>query len=594
MNWKPTILIALLLAMLAAACGHDDGNATLRLQSEGFGHGAKMVAESNTTLWTAADTLWVNGNAYGISVDASGYANVSVPTAATYNAVFPAAIVAGNASVHLPAVYHYRTDAQGRQLLDVPMVASSDGEALFFYHITGALTVKYINNRSNDVTLDWVSVTSDNYAICGNRALTFGDTTQAPLASANAADKKVTIYFDQQETVLAAGDTLTVMLPVAPVGSDNHFTIEVSCHIAGDRYTISNTQQTGHPLNRNSLGYAYMRLDGTTGGLSLFQYTGSGTDITMHINNAYDFYLMVDAINNGWTWSDIIYSTFKYSIGADIDMSGYAPIEPISGYTGSTFNGDNHTISNLTITSTSEYCALFDVVTSTITNLTLSNVRLYSNGSGSTRYISPLIGKLSSTTLNNCTTSVAHVSSTSANIIYGGIAATTGTNTTISQCSTSTHCTIDNATKITYGGIIGNAQNDITCNNCSTTNALHFEATNDIIVGGAIGNGKIRTITLTSIICVDSIYAESTTGTIYEGGLSGWMNKNNSMLTARTCTIKGILSAYSINPIYIGKVYGYGKFSYQYNYSSWNYDASQLTIPPASGSIISGDPTGTY
>lgn len=590
-------LVATLAALVATACRHDSGEMTLTLHSETLGDHGKMAVDDRTTLWSDGDTLWVNGRRYGISVGGNGQVQTMVPAADRYDAIFPASVVTGAGTVCLPAEYHYATDGNGRQRLDMPMAASSEGANLMFYHITAAVVVKYVNHRSSAVEVDRITVTSDSCALCGNRSIAFGDTTQTARLSGNAAERSVTMLFDRQQTLLAAGDTLAVMIPVAPVDS-NHFTVEVSSHIEGNRYTVSNTQQTAHPLLRNKLGYAYMIEDNSSAEY-LFETANSLEGATMMIiNSAKDMLLMQQAINGRWSkeGDDYNYSKYSYKLGCDIDMQGIT-IAPISGMLGPRFEGYNHTISNLTISSSGAICALFDTIKTTeIVNLKLDIVTLISNGATTPRYISPLIGRLSNATaVSNCTTSVAAVNTTEAAIIYGGIAATNSTVANINNCTASTVCTIDNATAITFGGLVGKAAGDsVKCNTCSINNNIHLESSGIINAGGAIGDAGNKNIKLTAITCNESIEAGNSSNPIYIGGLTGWLNKSSGSFIVNNCTITGNLSASTLGsgPMYIGKLYGYGNYRYKYNISS--YDASQLTIPANGGTIISGDPTGSY
>ena len=591
-------LVATLATLVATACRHDSGEVTLTLHSETLGDHGKMAVDDRTTLWSDGDTLWVNGTRYGISVGGNGQVQTMVAAADRYNAIFPASVVTSAGTVCLPAEYHYATDGNGRQRLDMPMAASSEGANLMFYHITAAVIVKYVNHRSSAVEVDRITVTSDRYALCGNRSIAFGDTTQTALASGNPAERSVTMLFDRQQTLLAAGDTLAVMLPMAPVGSDNHFTVEVSSHIEGNRYTVSNTQQTARPLLRNKLGYAYM-VEENSSAKCLFEILDPNEEIkTLIINSAKDLLLMQQAINGRWSKEGDAhnYSEYSYKLGCDIDMQGIT-IAPISGMQGSFFIGDTHKISNLTISSSGAICALFDTIKTTeIVNLKLDNVTLISNGNATPRYISPLIGRLSSATaVTNCTTSVATVNSTAAAVVYGGIAAINSVAATINYCSASTNCTINNATAITFGGLVGDAGNNITCTSCSTNNNVHLVSTGKLYAGGAIGNGKSRDLSLNGTSCLINMVTHNASGNHHVGGMVGNLSSDNSgqLKVVDNSSVGGRITTTTsgTGPIYVGTIYGRGRSASVYG--GWSY-TSNLTIPANGGTIISGDPTGRY
>lgn len=593
-------LVATLAALVATACRHDSGEVTLTLHSETLGDHGKMAIDDRTTLWSDGDTLWVNGTRYGISVGGNGQVQTMVAEADRYDAIFPASVVTGAGTVCLPAEYHYATDGNGRQRLDMPMAASSEGANLMFYHITAAVIVKYVNHRSSAVEVDRITVTSDRYALCGNRSIAFGDTTQTARLSGVAAERSVTMLFDRQQTLLAAGDTLAVMIPVAPVGSDNHFTVEVSSHIEGNRYTVSNTQQREHPLLRNKLGYAYM-VEENSSAKCLFETTETHEGVAMlKINSAKDLLLMQQAINGRWSKEGDAYnySEYSYILECDIDMQGIT-IAPISGMLGPRFVGDNHKISNLTISSSGAICALFETIYRTeVSSVRLDNVTLISNGNATPRYISPLIGRLSNATdVTSCATSVVAVNSTAAAVVYGGIAATNSVAASINNCSASTNCTINNATAITFGGLVGDAGNNITCTSCSTNNNVHLESKGNLYAGGAIGNGKSSNLSLNGTSCTNNITTRNKSSKHYVGGMVGNLstNTNNTLNVLSNSSVSGVIavSTTGTGQIYVGTIYGHGKSS-GYSDTTWSYDASHLTIPDSNSTIISGDPTGSY
>lgn len=596
MKFHRFLLLALLpITAMFAACNHDEGETMLELHAERFG-GQKMTVQDNMGAWSNGDSVWINGQNYRISIDNNGHAVVSVPTAPSYNAVFPASIKRDGNKVCLPAEYHYTTEG-GRQVLNLPMVASSDGSnGLFFNHLTGALIVKFSNDRSESVVVDRITVHCA-HPLCGTFEIS--DTTLSP---SGATDTSITMYFDRQEVLLANHNTIAVMLPIVPVNSAQ-FTVKVSCHVNGDRYSDSTRQANQHDFERNRLGYAFMKVDNSIiTPLALFSNQGNGPTRVMNIYNASDFLLMHKAINNGWTYGGYSYAGFSYVIHSDIDLSGII-LTPISNFTGLKFDGGGNTISHLSIrNNSSENCALFESITGTtkISNIKLSEVTLESSGTTTTRRISPLVGRFaSSVNISNCTTHVSNVIVSSTNdIFFGGIAAITETNVTFINCKTSIQCSLYANNRIYYGGIVGQAEKNDTCQSCISSNNISLETnSSNIFAGGAIGHGKTNSrLLFNSTNCIDSINAHTNSGKIHLGGLVGYLYKDNSGLLVNTCTISGLLSTSSngTNPIYVGTIYGYGSLKNRYLFNTWSYIISSLEYPDTEGIIISGDPTGNY
>ena len=582
-----TLCVALLVAVTLVACRRDDGEATLTLTDESF-DGGKMSVAGVAATWTQGDEVWVNGSVYTIGVGNNGQASTTVVSAATYNALFPASVAVNSSTVRLPKDYQYATDGQGRQMLDLPMMASSDGTTLFFRHITAALVVSVANHRSETLTLDRVTVRSNSYAISGERSIDFADYGQSPIVAATADDKEVNIYFDRQGVVLNSGDSICVMLPVAPVGADNQFTVEVSTHREGYRYLATRTQENGHSFARNALGYAFMKVEGSLSGMELFDRG--------RINTASEFLLMKEAIESGWV-NGTAYSQKSFFINKDIDMSGYE-ISPITGFSGQNFNGQDHTISNLTINSTGVCCALFDTIKSgtTISNITLANVTLNSNGAASERKISPLIGHLSSSnTIDNCHINgieIAINGNPPGNIYFGGITATTGTVTTISNCSFNGNVSISSNSALYYGGLIGavvldniNEMNISSCSVCN--NEIILNAYAAINAGGLAGETKKYRNTIMDCSCQINMSISNSTGRIRAGGYIGYLGASSGLLFRNTNTISGEISVgnHSSSISYFGTVYGKGQ-----TYSLSNTYTANIILPEPSSTVMVNDP----
>lgn len=589
MKFHRFLLLALLpITAMFAACNHDEGETMLELHAERFG-GQKLAVQDSTGAWSEGDLVWINGQNYRISIDNNGHAVVSVPTAPSYNAVFPAYINLGGNRVCLPAEYEYATDDSGRQIINLPMAASSDGSnGLFFNHLTGAIIVKFINNRSETVVLDRISVHSAN-PLCG----TFDIGDENTLTTAGTTDTTVTIYFTKHEVLMAHADTIAVLVPVAPAGGDNQFSVEVSCHVDGNRYTARNRQSSPHAFQRNMLGYAYMTVEASTAANWLFEYKNQ----YLHVKTAQDFVLMQQAINNRWTnMGSNHYESSSYIIDTNIDMAGYE-IEPITGFSGSRFNGNGKTISNITINSTSENCALFDTIkasTGTIENINLYNVTLNCNGNTSTLNISPFISRLSGDhTINHCTTHIKNINingTVTGYIYFGGIAAQISNNLNLNNCCFSGNDTIVSNSRIYYGGFIGIANDNnaytVTSTYCKLNNCIfRLEASNGIFAGGIIGDSRKTSNTTKNCNLQLSLTTSTTSGYIRAGGLVGNLSSDNTTkLTVDNDTLSGAIMLIGNPNNNIGILYGRGK-NPRNGYSIGNYYYPNFVIPNMSNNL---------
>ncbi len=224
-----------------------------------------------------------------------------------------------------------------------------------------------------------------------------------------------------------------------------------------------------------------------------------------------------------------------YKLANDITLT--ENFEPLGNETypfKSTFDGDNHTISNLNIESDEQYVGMFGYVNSgTIKNLTLENVEINTTNSLN-------VGSLAGYVTGINTIDNVSISGTS-NIEYQY------TNT-----GTSLKC---------IGGLVGYIYNGSTSNLTTVINSnstANISATNsvgNIEVGGLIG-GIINKVTIENSYAIGKVLVTSTSGKVDAGGLVGYCN-NKDYGTIKTSYATGNVSAKGSN-VYIGGLIGTG------------------------------------
>lgn len=202
------------------------------------------------------------------------------------------------------------------------------------------------------------------------------------------------------------------------------------------------------------------------------------------ISNAAELKAFAESVNRGYT-----YAGETVVLNADIDLSGveWTPIGGLVSYPSvtfaGTFDGNNHTISNLTTTDFTVNHAtagFFGSITGTIKNLTLTNVNITSS-----HYAGGIVGYSSNkgtSTITNC-----HVN--------GGTITSTPEYTGTTDDSTNGY---DNGDKV--GGIIGYMVAGDKVENCSVSNVT-IKAYRDLggIAGyaaGTVTNNKVSDVTL--------------------------------------------------------------------------------------------------
>lgn len=591
----PTLLLTAALVM--AACQKENPmQQWVEVSTESY-NTAKVALDGTNATWADGDELLVNGTTTAIHhINGHTYIDASAVNATGVNrALYPADLSTSdigtdNISVNLPAQYRYRTDNGGHQLLAIPMAARSDGASpMLFHHLTGALVFNIVNHLDRPLTLDRLTVQSDRYSLSGTRNIDFSALDATSDTTPIQADRTVELIFDGQQ--LATGDSLSVTVPIAPVGADNHFTISVSGHHEGTRYSYSRSQTTGGALARNQMGYARTEMnttDNRTQTGALFRYSIRDVEsyiVQYYISTPEEFKLMAEAISNKWFFNTNRYPYNKgcYKIENDIDMSGLA-ISPITGFAGADFDGGSHTISNLTINGADGNCGLFDTIRKAkIHDITLNNTTLNYTGTGEL-HIAPLICDLtSSDSLTNCNINNVKVaiSNSVTDIYYGGLIAyisySNGTgDVTLDSCSTihSTKLSTDNGT-IYYGGMIGRlSKPDVniilsSCNITCSASSIYSKST--IYLGGYIGytnaTPKLKNCTW------QGYNIQTSCNTLKLGGYIGRLASSNS-IHINSCITNGTFTFTTNKPTTqsIGKYVGQGVTGLTFDISNSNTD----------------------
>jgi hypothetical protein len=216
-----------------------------------------------------------------------------------------------------------------------------------------------------------------------------------------------------------------------------------------------------------------------------------------------------------------------YKLMNDLDLSGYSNWEPIGNshaFQGN-FNGNNHTISNLTIDRASESnIGLFGY----INNGTVQNLGIVDCDIKGTVGVGSLVGTANNATLSNCYAS----GSVNGEWFVGGLVGSNDDHATITNCYAT-----GNVTGGSFVGGLAGYNND----NSAITNAYATgNVTGDNFVGGLAGNNNDNSAIAN---CFATGNVTSTVGS-NAGGIAG-MQDNGSAITNSYCyedaLINGVL-----------------------------------------------------
>lgn len=570
-------------SVLTTGCQKDfDGVITLMTESF-VDDGTKLAVQGTHSTWANGDQVRINSDVYTVTVNGSNQASISgVPGADNFYAVYPGSLcgnlTSSTATLNLPATYQYRT-LGGKQILELPMAGyldpNSDHPYLMLNHVTGAIVVRVFNYTSDPMSIDTVSVISNSYKLSGERTVDVTNPSSTSLTASNESDKKVTILFDREKPSIAADGYVDVMVPVPPVESANRFTIYVASHTRKNRFSHTRTSSKSGNLNRNQVGYAEVNMRASNPFVTTSDPLDKNGYGNYQIKSADNYLFIVEACNEGWRDKNgDLYSGASYVVENNIDMAGYV-VESIHSFTGS-INGDNKTISNLTIetnyTNTQGRVGMISTSTSStaVRNLNLTNVSLTYTGSNNTVYMGGLIGYYAATaTVTGCNVTglTANVANYSSQTVYvAGLMGATANSTTFNNCAASNVTWAPGAgsqktVKLRYAGLVGHARTDINFQSCnySSPEALNIWGTGWVIWGGLVsyssGNITANSCNVTSNVG----YLRGTHKCA--GGIVGQCT-NSPIIDLDWTTIGGSVDIYGgSSNVHYGNVVGDGAYS---------------------------------
>lgn len=518
----------------------EDNDGMVEIFTESLSGNGKVLVDGADATWMAGDEILLNGNPVMVVRHSNGRAYISSEglNATTNRAVYPSSLnvynwSTDNLSVEFPKIYHYRTDASGKQILELPMAAYSTGDnPLHFKHLTGALYVTVTNTSSSPRLLQAVTVSSDKYMLNGSRSIDLTNIDAlGPIQNELASRRTVTLHFDAECILPANGGSKKVMIPIPPVGGDNHFTISVKTYQEGESQsfvtTKSQTSNSDHSLGRNILGYAPIDI---VAGAETREAILSSNGGTYKLYSGTDFYLMTKMISGGSL------NNASFELQQDIDMSGIT-IEPIVNdeYEG-TINGANHCVSNLTIRGIKvryeAFCALFKFtnINTTIKNIQFDNLNLINEDVGNaTLYVGAFEAKNEASgntarTFSNCVVNIGQFEDGNATgeVYFGGLVGQFSPKLEITDCHVILSDVTIDGSFIRFGGMVGSSATDALTISGSSWRAgsLTLNGSN-AYVGGLVGAKSSGQFNASSCVLGANVNATLQGSNRYFGNLVG-------------------------------------------------------------------------
>lgn len=501
------------LAMFFTACEKDNnGLVTLTAEINNYhsnGNTKMNVDANNYTHWTSGDAVNINGTSNTCSVAlGSGNAKITgVPSSTSgYLAVYPAGIASNynanstSITVTLPSSQTYSME-NGKQIIQAPMCGycANGSNTLTFHNLCSLLKVTVNNDRTEDITMQRITITSSNKALSGSGKI-YDPRTSSPYLTVTG-NKYVILDFSGSSETITQGTNKSYYIVVPSFTSSNiSIAVEASSSSVMDitkthnsAVMAANVIATGPTINMND---------------AVIDFLGLGTESNpFQINTKTDLELLRTRVNAGK-----LYDGKYFKLMDDIPCgSSWTGIGSFSNKFNGIFDGNGNTIS-YSQTNPGSYGGLFKTAgTATFKNLNIdcliSNAGLYSGGivgystganfqncevtgsiSGSNKRYGGITGSLVNTagTISHCTSSITITSTVSGEALLGGIVGDVGiSGSLVEYCSASGDITAATGTKI--GGIAGSLSSGCTIDNCTYTGTATGSSLTNPIVGNKGG-----------------------------------------------------------------------------------------------------------
>ncbi len=268
MKYKYLFAALVLGCTLMAGCEKDNlyeniPEGAILLNTEGFQSNDKTSVSDESVQWVGGESVTINGTPYSVIVS-DGHAYVSGSAIASGTRVYgyyACASVSRNDdgdpltdTVNVPSSYSCSYDANGRQVIALPMVAydggASETRTLEFRHVTAAVKVRVKNTTGSTIKVERVTVSSSSYALSGSTPVTLADGA-APSVGDAAGSGSVSVVISSGLSI--SNDSIgEVQVPIRPVGAGN-LTVVISARLGNQTYDYSNTITISSALGRNQM-----------------------------------------------------------------------------------------------------------------------------------------------------------------------------------------------------------------------------------------------------------------------------------------------------------------------------------------------------
>ena len=263
--------------------------------------------------------------------------------------------------------------------------------------------------------------------------------------------------------------------------------------------------------------------DGSVG-VSTDWYTGNGP---YYISSAAELAGLAQLVNGGNEFSgktitlvnDIVLNEGVLGANGELNDDGsfnpWTPIGSVSNYFNGTFDGQNHTISGIYISNSSDYQGLFGCVDGTIQNLSVTDSYIKADD-----YVGGIVGYSNGGTVSNCFNS-GTVTGEADYASVGGIVGGNRYGSNVSNCFNSG--TVTGGSKARVGGIVG-FNDRSTVSNCFNIGEV-MGTGSGAYVGGIVGYNTAVDGMVMNCSNIGEVIGRDSGASV--GGIVGYINNGN-------------------------------------------------------------------
>ena len=230
--------------LIVTACTKD----TVKLQAEiePTGGQKSYVDVQNYSCFSSGDQVNINGTPVTVSnITRNGrQVEFEVPSATTYNAVFPSSIISGvlssssttNVAVTLPATQTYAVE-NNVQKVEMPMAArlESANGTLLFHNLCALVKINITNSLQGTMEITSIEVSSSSHELSGSGYIDNLRSSTPKVVMNSGASKKVTLSFTTAEN-LATNASKSYYVVIPPAANATQFQVKVNCNVAAGSF----------------------------------------------------------------------------------------------------------------------------------------------------------------------------------------------------------------------------------------------------------------------------------------------------------------------------------------------------------------------